>query len=152
MAVVFAEVHAEVGEVFHDDDIVFVGHFANDAQFLVGEAHPSRVVGVGIEHAVDVAFAEHFFQFGAKFLAAIFVDVEVLHGDAEHLVLEFVDGEARVDEQDGVLFRVGMSANHERGKGALHGSNGRNAVGGVNVEVKEVLDETIKKSKWSKLF
>ena len=41
---------------------------------------------------MDVAFAEHFFQFGAKFLAAIFVDVEVLHGDAEHLVLEFVDG------------------------------------------------------------
>ena len=31
VAVVLAEVHAKVGEVFHHDDVVFVGHFADDA-------------------------------------------------------------------------------------------------------------------------
>ncbi len=65
----------------------------------------------------------------------------MLHRDAQHLVLELVHGEAWVDEEDGVLLDVGVTSNHEGGKAALHGADGGHAVGGVDVEVKEVLDE-----------
>ena len=90
---------------------------------------------------MDVALAQHLFELGTQLLATVLVDVEMLHRDAEHLVLEFVDREARVDEEDGVLLRVGVTADHERGESALHGADGGHAVGRVDVEVKEVLDE-----------
>lgn len=50
MADVFAEVHAEVGEVFDDEDVVFVGEVGEALDFVVGEAHPGGVVWVGEEH------------------------------------------------------------------------------------------------------
>ena len=91
---------------------------------------------------MDVAFAQDFFEFGTQFLTTVFIDVEMLHRDAKYLVLELVDGESGIDEEHGVFLRVGMAGNHERGKGSLHGTDSGHAVSGVDIEVKEVLDET----------
>ncbi len=99
------------------------------------------VVGVGVEQAVDVALAQHFFKLGAQFLATVVVDVEMLHRDAQNAVLELMHWETRVDEEHGVLLDARMTGDHEGGEGTLHGTHGGHAVGGINVEVEEALDK-----------
>ena len=142
MAVVLTEVHAEVGEVFENDDVVFISEFADDLELFVCQAHPCRVVRIRIQHAVNLACLEDALEFLAKLLATVVVDVELLHRDAENLALEFMHREAWVDEQHRVLFFIEMTSDHEGCESALHRTHCRDAVGWCHVEVEEVLDET----------
>ena len=63
-AEVLAEVHGEVGKVFHDDDIILGGQFTDGLQFLFRHANPGRIVGVGVDDGADVALAEIALQLG----------------------------------------------------------------------------------------
>ena len=72
----FAEVHCEIGEVFDHDRIVFVCHFADDLQFVVCQAEPGRVVGIGVDHSCDITFGKMFFQDCAQFFSTVFVYIE----------------------------------------------------------------------------
>ena len=139
---VLAEVHAEVGEVFHHDDVVFVGEVADDFQFVFREANPRRVVRVGVEDARDIAFREVFFQFLTQLVAAVVVNVERFVRDLQHVVLLTVYGKARIDEQRRVLAGLGAADGQESREAALHGADGRQAGFGADRDIEEVLDET----------
>ncbi len=140
-AVVLAEVHEEVGVVFEDNDTVFVGHLADDAEFVVGEAEPCGVVGRAVDEACHIAVAEFLFEFVAQFVTAVFIDVEGLHGDAENAALLFLYGEARVDEEDFGLLGVVAGEGEEAGEAGLHGTYCWHAAFGSDVDVEEVLDK-----------
>ena len=119
---VLAKIHGKIGEIFYDDHVVFVGHLADDLQLLVGEAKPSRIVRVGIDHRSNIAFGKMRFQGLTQSLATIFVYVERLIFIAHNGYLLFLHGESGVDKQDGVFSRRTLSGRKERGVCALHGT------------------------------
>ena len=84
VAQVVAAVHGEVGEVFHHDDVVPGGQFADDGQLLLFERDPGRVVGVAVHDGRHVAVFQLLFQLGPECLAAVGEDVELLPLDAEY--------------------------------------------------------------------
>ena len=108
---------------------------------LLGEAEPGGVVGAGVDEAGDVAVLEFLFEFVAQFVAAVFIDVEGFHGDAEHAALLFLHGEARVDEEHFGLFGIIAGEGEEAGESGLHGADGGYAAVGGDVDVEEVLHE-----------
>ena len=57
-------------------------------------------------------------------------------------MLVFLDGEARVDEEGGVLLFFAAGEGHEADQAGHHGTDGREAGLGRDVEVNEILDET----------
>ena len=89
---VLAEIHGEIGEVLYDNHVVFVGHLADDLQLLVGEAEPSRIVRVGIDHRGNIAFGKMRFQGLTQSLATVFVYVERLIFIAHNGYLLFLHG------------------------------------------------------------
>lgn len=94
----------------------------DDLQLLVGEAEPSRIVRVGIDHRGNIAFGKMRFQGLTQSLATIFVYVERLIFIAHNGYLLFLHGESGVDKQDGVFSRRTLSGRKERGVCALHGT------------------------------
>ena len=105
-AQLFAEVHAEVGEVLHDDRVVLRRQPADDLQFLFREADPRRVVRVGVDDRRDVALAQIAFELLAQLLGAVVVDVERDARDVHQMRLAPLHGETRVDEEDLPALRV----------------------------------------------
>ena len=113
MTIVFTEVHAEIRQVFKDNNIIFISQFAYDSKFLICQADPCRIVRVRIQNTMNLTCRENTFQFIAKFLATIFINVKSFHRDAEHLILEFMYRKTGVNKEDGVLFFVEVTAYHE---------------------------------------
>ena len=137
-----AVIHAEVGQVLHDDGVVFRRQLADDLQFTLFQADPGRVVGIGVHDGGHVTGGELLFQFRTQPFPAVRIDVKLLPGDAEHAKLGFLDGETRIDEQDFVLPGNTLRAGDEGTEGTGHGSRRRNAAGRVDVHVDECLDKT----------
>ena len=128
---VLAEVHGEVSKVFHDDGIVLGGELTDGLQFLLTQTDPRGVVGVRVDDGADVTLLEVAIEFGAELVAAVVVDIEGLVLHAHDLELHLLHGEARVDEEHGVLRLVALRTGEERGEGALHGAaDGDTALGG----------------------
>ena len=97
-AAFLAEVHIEVCQVFDDNDIVFRSQSADDLQFLLRQAHPTRVVGVGEEHGSYTAGLEVTLQFGFQFIAAEVCYVKRIHAHADNLALLLLYRETGVHE------------------------------------------------------
>ncbi len=90
---------------------------------------------------MDVALLEVAFQFGSQLRAAVLIDVEGLVFEAHDAVLLFLHGETGVDEEGGVAFFAAAHEGHETGHAAHHGTDGRDAVLGIDFKVDEILDE-----------
>ena len=129
-AQVLAEVHREVGKVFHDDAVVLCCQLADSPQLALRKTNPRGVVGVGIDDGTDVAFCHVALELSTQLVATIVIDIEgfVLH--ALHLQLHLLHGKAWVDEQHRVLLPASLRTSEEGGKSALHGATyGHTALG-----------------------
>ena len=138
---VLAEVHSEVGQVFHHDGVILRRQLADGLQLALREAHPRGVVGVGIDDGADIALLEVALQLAAQLRAAEVIDVEGLVVHTLHLQLHLLHGEARVDEQHGVLLLRGLRTGEERSEGALHGTRHRHTALGGDIHADESLHE-----------
>ena len=114
---------------------------SNGFQLALGEAHPRRVVRVGIDDCAHPSGCEVALHLRAKLLATIVVHVERLILHPQHLRLHLLHGEAGVDEQDGVFPSVGLRTGEERGKRPLHGAAHGDASVGIDVDVDEGFHE-----------
>ena len=100
---VLTEVHGEVGQVFHDDGVIFCGQFANGFQFLLCQANPCRVVGIRVDDGTYIALSQIALQLVAELVAAVVVHVEGLVFHSLHLQLHLLHREPWVDKQHRVL-------------------------------------------------
>ena len=120
MAQIFAEIHGKVSQVFQNDAVVLVSQHGDALQFLLVEAHPRRVVGVGIDDAADVATSQNLLQLLNERLATIVVNIQSEMLQANHVTLRGLHGEARMNEQYRVLLWHRMVPSRESGESALH--------------------------------
>ena len=74
---ILAEIHAEVGEIFENDDIVFCCQFADNFQFAFFQTYPCRIIGIGIDNGSDMAFFEKRFQLVPQVVSPEMIDVEL---------------------------------------------------------------------------
>ena len=87
---VFAGVHAQISKVFDYHGVVFRCQLTDILQFLLCEANPCRVVGVGIEYRCDVAFCEMTLQFLLQLFATEVIHVEHILLVAQHVGLQWL--------------------------------------------------------------
>ena len=142
LAHVLAEIHGEIGQIFQDDDIVLGGQAADDAQFLILQTYPTRVVRVGVDDGGNISLAQVTFQLVLQLVAAVVVHVEGLIFLSHYNQLLLLYGETGVDEQDGVFLGVALAAGEEGSECTLHGPCYGYAAFGCNVDVDKRLDET----------
>ncbi len=90
---------------------------------------------------MDVALGEVAFKFFAQFVTAEVVNVEGFVLESEDFMLVLLDGEARVDEEGGVLLFLAAGEGHEADQAGHHGTDGREAGLGRDVQINEILDE-----------
>ena len=141
-AQVLAEVHGEVGEVFHHDGVVAGGQLSDGLQLAFCQANPGWVVGVGIDDGADVAFRQVTLQLRAELIAAEVVHIEGLVANALHLQLHLLNGKTWVDEEHCVFLLVGLRTSEERGEGALHAAANGHTTLRCDIHTDEGLDKT----------
>ena len=114
----------------------------NHLKFLLAQAYPRRIVGVGIDYCANVTLLQIALHLRPELVSTEGVDVERLVLHAHHLQLHLLHGEAGVDEENGVLLGVALRTGEERGEGALHGAAHRHTALRGYVDAYECLDES----------
>ena len=77
MSHICTEVHAEIRQVFHNNDIVLGCQFADDSQFFIFQTNPCGVVRIGINDSGNIARLQHAFQLFTKGSTSILIDIEL---------------------------------------------------------------------------
>ena len=103
---ILTEVHREICEVFHHDDIVFRRQLTDHLQLLLTQTDPRRIIGVGIDDGTDVSLREITLELCSELVTTIVIDIEGLILHTHHLQLHLLYGEAGIDEEDGILLLV----------------------------------------------
>ena len=142
MSHIATEVHAEVSQVFHDNDIVLRSEFANDSQFFFFQANPCRIVRIRIYDSSNVTLSQERFQLFTKRLASVMIDIEFFPLCTDDAKLGLLNRETRVDEQDLVLTRCALGTSDERAIRARHTTHSRHTRTWRDIHIKECLHET----------
>jgi len=135
------EVHAEIGQIFHDDHIVFFRKLPDDPEFLFGQANPGRIVRVGIDDGMDIPLLEVTLQFGTQFFSSECKYIETFVFQSGHHHLLFLNRKPGIDEERHILLLVGMGGSHKCSIGSLHDPNRRNAGRRGDIHIHKSFDE-----------
>ena len=142
MSHIATEIHTEVSQVLHHDDIVLGGQFANNRQLFFFQANPRRVVRIGIDDSSYIALCQERFELFTKGGSPMLINVEFLPLGTDNAELGLLDRETRVDEEHLVLARCALRTGDERAIRARHTSHGRHTRAGTDIDIEECLHET----------
>ena len=72
------EVHTEVSQIFHHDDIVLCSQSADDSQLLLLKTYPGGIVRVGVYDGSNVSAFKDTLQLVVQRLSTVVIDVKLL--------------------------------------------------------------------------
>ena len=135
------EVHVQVRQILQHDGVILRRQFADDLQFLVRQACPSRVIGVAVQDAGDPSALQVTLQFVPQTAATEVGDVESLDTAANDTALHLLHGETGVEKENRVFLRVQLDEHHVERKSRLHRTHGRQDALRRTLQVNESTDE-----------
>ena len=113
-----------------------------------GQRYPDNGVTVILQdwfrpfHQLKISLGKIGFQFVSQFLPPIFIDIKRLVFCAHHDNLLFLHRESRINEQNGVFFRIALAADQKRGIRPLHRSCNGHASFRADINIYKRFDET----------
>ena len=142
MSHIGAEIHAEIGQIFHHNHIVFCGKFAYNFQLGIFKAYPCRVVGVGVNDSCDITVGQHALQLVAQRLASIVVDVKFNPLRTYHAQLRLLNRKTGVDKQHLVFARSALCASNKRAIRSCHATHCGNTRTSRDVNIEKRFDKS----------
>ena len=138
-----SEVHAHIGQILHDDDVVLLGHACQDLQLGFGEVGPRRIVGVAVHYCCDASVGKEFLEGVLQSFTAAVVDVERPGLIAEEFHLIVLRGEAGIEKEYRILAGKTLTHKQEHGECALHRADGRHNATRRDIDIEESAEEFV---------